>query len=100
MPLFKLKPVAENLGHFDWVRSTHKDECHVSAANEREAREFAKAAFDIAASKPTPSALVPVNPWLNSDLVECKAVAHLGGDMPPHGMVTIPSERRDGGSSS
>ncbi len=100
MPLFKLKPVAENLGQFDWVRSTHKDECHVSAANEREAREFAKAAFDIAASKPTPSTLVPVNPWLNSDLVECKAVAHLGGDMPPHGMVTIPSERRDGGSSS
>ena len=98
MPLFKLRPVAENLDHPDWARSTHTAECQVRAANEREAREFAKAEFDIAASKPTPSALVPVNPWLNPDLVECKDVAHLG-DMPPHGMVTIPSDRRDGGSS-
>ena len=90
MPLFKLRPVAENLTHPDWARSTHTDECHVSAENEREAREFAKAKFDIAASKPTPSALVSTSPWLNSDLVECKDVAHLGGDMPPHGTVLIP----------
>ncbi len=100
MPLFKLRPVAENLTHPDWARSTHTAECQVRAANEREAREFVKAEFDIAASKPTPSALVSTSPWLNSDLVECADVRHLGSDIPPHGMVTIPSERRDTGSSS
>lgn len=91
MPLFKLRPIAENLTHPDWERSTHTAECQVRAANEREAREFAKAKFNTAASQPTPSASVPVNPWLNSDLVECKEIAHLGGDMPPHGTVLIPS---------
>ncbi len=91
MPLFKLRPVAENLAHPDWGRSTHTAECQVRAANESEAREFAKAEFDIAAGKPTPGALIPASPWLNPDLVECKGVAHFGGDMPPHGTVFTPS---------
>lgn len=95
MPVFSLRPVAENLTHPDWVRSTHTKECHVSATNEAEARDFAKSKFDIAASKPSPSALVPVSPWLNPDLVECKEVGQIGGDAMPHGMVTIPSDRRD-----
>ncbi len=69
----------------------HTAECQVRAANESEAREFVKAEFDIAAGKPTPDTLIPTSPWLNTDLVECKAVAHFGGDMPPHGMVLIPS---------
>ena len=86
MPLFKLRPVAENLTHPYWARSTHSAECQVRAANESEAREF-----DIAADKPTPAALISTSLWLNPDLVECKDVAHLGGDMPPHGSVLIPS---------
>ena len=91
MPLFKLRPVAENLTHPDWARSTHTAECQVRAANESEAREFVKAEFDIAAGKPTPGALVPANPWLSYDLVECKEMGDFGGDMPPHGTVLIPS---------
>jgi hypothetical protein len=95
MPVYSLRPVADNLTHPDWARSKHREQCHVSARNEEEAREFAKNEFDIAASKPMPGSSISVNPWLNPDLVECTGVGQFGGESMPHGMVTIPSDHRD-----
>ena len=91
MHVFRLTPVPEHLGHSDWQRSTHKGRCLVYAKNEEQARDYAKAEFDIAAEKSGSAHLVPKTPWVQPERVECTKIPHTGGDLASQGTV-IPDE--------
>ena len=92
MPYYRLEPVAENIDKSDWERSTYQGICHVSAENEKLARDFVHGEFNKAAGKEGPGSLVKNSPWLRADLVDCVEVASITGPLPPEGVVITPNE--------
>lgn len=92
MPIFHLWPEDDDLEHRDWIASDYKGHCRVSANSEADARDIAAHGFGKAQSRPAPDREFASSPWLNPDLVRCRPVAHVAGDAPPRGMITMPPE--------
>jgi len=83
MPVFKLTVADVHKVSLLWAGSRYVGPCHVWAAIEGKAREYASTAFFTGVD-------VVSSPWLNPMMVECSRPRHFGPEQ-PEGLVELPS---------
>ena len=84
MSVFKLTVADVHKGSLFWTRSRYAGTCHVWAANEGRARDYASTDFFMAGD-------VATSPWLNPHMVECSRPRHYGPEK-SEGLVELPSK--------